>query len=312
VLGSARKYIYPLQHSKHRIVLVSTALFTVTIIVFFTYTTLALYRYQSSSTFLYRVTQVIPFPVARTGSNFVAYENYLFELRHYVHYYENQQKVSFKDPQYKEQLSEFKKRALDKVVTDAYVKKLAAKYKVTVSGQEVEEQIKIVRDQNRLGNSDKVFEDVLKDYWGWSVDDFKRSLEQQLLAQKVVAKLDTATQKRAEAALAELKSGADFGMVVKKYSDDDTSKDNGGEFGFLVDRTNRDLAAQTTDTLFKLQPGQYSGIINVGYGLEIVKNIEMGGDKIRGAHILFNFKDISTYVNDLKDQQKARIYISIK
>jgi len=61
--------------------------------------------------------------------------------------------------------------------------------------------------------------------------------------------------------------------------------------------------------LFKLQPGQYSDAINIGTGLEIVKNIEQNGDKIRAAHIVFNFKDISAYVNNLKDKKKAHVYI---
>ena len=311
VLSSARKYIYPLQHSKHRIVLVSTAIFIVTIVVFFSYCTLALYKFKSSSTFLYRVTQVIPFPIARSGSRFIAYENYLFELRHYTHYYETQLKTDFNDPKNKPQLIEFERRATDKVVNDLYIKELAEKNKITVSDQEVNDQIAIVRNQNRLGSSDKVFEDVLKDYWGWSLDDFKRSLREELLAQKVAAKLDTATQTRAQTALNELKGGANFADVSKKYSDDQGTKDNGGEFGFPVEKTTRDLTAQTTDALFKLPPGKFSGIIDIGYGLEIVKNIEPVGDKIRGAHIVFNFKDISSYINDLKDKQKTRLYVSV-
>ena len=67
VLSSARKYIYPLQHSKHRIVMVSTGLFILMTIMFFTYCLLALYSWQGNSAFLYRVTQVIPFPVAKVG-----------------------------------------------------------------------------------------------------------------------------------------------------------------------------------------------------------------------------------------------------
>lgn len=311
VLGSARKYIYPLQHSKHRIVLVSTALFIVMIVIFFTYSTLALYRFQSSSTFLYRVTQVIPFPVARSGGHFVAYENYLFELRHYTHYYENQLDTDFSDPKNAPQLADFKRRALDKVINDSYVKELAKQNGISVSAQEVNDQITVVRNQNRLGEDEKIFEDVLKDYWGWSVDDFKRSLRQELLAQKVAAKLDTETTAQAQTAMAELVAGADFGATAKKYSDDEKSKDTGGEFGYAVDRTDRNLSAQTTDALFKLQPGQVSEIINTGYALEILKNIESQGDKIRGAHILFTFKDISTYINDLKDKQKVRTYISL-
>ncbi len=309
VLGSARKYIYPLQHSKHKIVMISSSIFISAVVLFFSYTVVALYKLQSTSTLLYRVTQVLPLPVAKAGQRFVAYENYLFELRHYMHYYTTQQKLDFKSDSGKQQLTAFKKRALDEVVNAAYVKDLAAKHHVSVSDREVTDQITIVRAQNRLGGSDKVFEDVLKDYWGWSVDDFKRELKQQLLAQKVLATLDTKTTGRAQAALAELKGGADFAAMAKKYSDDTSTKDNGGDMG-QVGSNNRDLAPQVITALFQLKPGQFSDVINLGYSLEIVKNIETQGDKIHGAHIAFNFQDINSYLNDLKDKQKARVFIT--
>lgn len=310
VLSSARKYIYPLQHSKHKIVLISTTIFIVALVGFFSYTIISLYRLKSYSAFLYGVTQVIPFPIARAGSDFVAYENYLFSLKHYVHYYENQQKLDINSDSGKQQLAEFKKRALDEVVNDAYVKQLAKQNKVTVSDREVDDEIQIVRNQNRLGGSDKVFEDVLREYWGWSVADFKRSLRQQLLAQKLLPVLDPDTVKRADAARAELDAGADFAATAKKYSDDQGTKENGGELGIPINKTNRDIAAQTTEELFKLKPGESSKVINTGYSLEIVKNIEVQGDQIRAAHIVFNFKDINTYLNDLKDQRKARLFIT--
>jgi hypothetical protein len=311
VLSSARKYILPLQHSKHRIVIVSSTLIIVMAVAFLTYCTLALYRFQSQSTFLYRVTQVIPFPVARIGNDFVAYENYLFELRHYVHYYETQVKVDFNDEKYKDQLIDYKKRALDKVINDAYIKDLAAQNNVSVSDREVSDHVELLRTQNRLGSGDRVFEDVLKDYWGWSIDDFKRSLKQELLAQRVVATLDNETNARAQAALNELKSGADFAATAKKYSDDPITKENGGDMGTLIDRTNRELPAQATDALFKLQPGQHTEIINTGTNLEIIKNLEVNGDKIRAARIIFTFADINQYLNDFKDQNKARVYIRL-
>lgn len=311
VLSRARKYILPLQHSKHRIVTISISLFVVMLVAFFTYATLALYRFQSTSTFIYRVTQVIPFPIARTGGNFVAYENYLFELRHYMHYYENQQELDFDTDAGQKQLAEYKRRALDKVINDAYTKQLAAQNNVTISNQDLEKQLAIARSQNRLGQNDKVFEDVLKEFWGWSADDFKRSLRQQLLTQKVMATLDTETVERANTALAELRSGADFAATAAKYSDDIATKDSGGELPFLIERANPELSAQTTEVLFDLQNGQTSEVINIGYALQIVKTIERTSDRVRAAHILLNFKDINTYLNDLKENQKARTYISL-
>lgn len=309
VIGSARKYIYPLQHSKHRIVLISTGLLIAAIIGFFAYCTLAIYRFQSTSTFIYRVSQVIPFPVARASGAFVSYESYLFDVRQYQHYYETQLHTDFNDPKNKPQLDAYKKQALDQVLNDAYIKKLAQKYNVTVSEQQVNDQITILRNQNRLGNSDRVFEDVLRDYWGWSVNDFKRSLREQLLAQNVVAKLDSTTQERANQAYAELQAGGDFAAVAKKYSDDPSAKDNGGDLG-VVERTKRDLTAQTVDAIYRLTPGSFSPITNIGYSLEIVKNLEATPEgRIHAAHIIFQYKAIDTYLNDLKDKQKARIYI---
>lgn len=309
VLSSAKKYIYPLQQSKHKIVLISTGIFIATIISFFTYCTLALYKFDSSSTFIYKVTQVIPFPIARIGGKFVSYENYLFELRRYQHYYETQQKLDPNSESGQQQLAEFKKRALEKVIDYYYIKKLAKENNISVSDQEIEDQITLLKTQNRLGNGDKVFEDVLKDYFGWSRSDFKRYLEQELLTQKVVAALDTGTQDRAKQAKAQLDGGADFAAVAKAYSDDVTSKDNGGDFGFWIDKTNRDITPQATATLFNMQQDQISDIINTGYSLEIFKLLEKKDDKVRGAHILFNFQDISTYINDLKERQPARAYI---
>ncbi len=309
VLSSARKFIYPLQHSKHKIVLISISIFIITIISFLTFTTVSLYKLQSTSTFMYKVTQIVPFPIARVGDSFVAYENYLFELRRYQHYYETQQKLDFNSESGQQQLKEFKKRALDKVVNFAYIKDIAAEKKIKVTDQETEDQIKLLQEQNRLGNGDKVFEDVLQDYFGWSRDDFKRYLGQELLTQKVVGSLDLETQAKAKSAYAELKKGKNFSAVAKKYSDDQASKSNGGEIGFLVTRTNRDLTPIATDALFQLKAGQVSKIINTGYSLEIFKLLEKKGDKVKGAHILLNFKDVSEYTNDLKEKNPPRSYI---
>ncbi len=309
VIGSARKYIYPLQHSKHKIVTVSITLAIVALVAFVTYSTLALYRFKSSSTFIYKVTQIVPFPIARSGNSFVAYENYLFELRRYVHYYENQGQLDFSKPENTEQLKRFKQDALNKVINDYYIKKLAAEKSITVSEKEVDDQITVLRTQNRLGGDQDVFEDVLADYWGWTLNDFKRSLRQEMLAQKVLASLDTETNQEANKASEELKAGADFAELAKKYSDDETTKVNGGEFGFPVERTSKVVNNKAVEALFKLKTGEVSEVVNTGYKLVIVKNLETKGDKIRGAIIEFNFKDINEYLNNEKEQKPTRAYI---
>ncbi|HSX31915.1 MAG TPA: peptidylprolyl isomerase [Candidatus Saccharimonadales bacterium] len=309
VLSSARKYIYPLQHSVHRIVMVSAGIFIALGIAFFVYCLLSLYRFNATSTFVYRVTQVLPFPVAKAGSNFVSYENYLFELRHYVHYYQNQQKVDFTSTSGQQQLAAFRKVALESVINDSYIKDLAEKYKITVSNQELNNEIELLRSQNRLGSSDAVFQDVLKEFWGWSLNDFKRELKTQILAQKVVSVLDTDTHNRAQNVLNQLVNGGDFAALAKQYSEDPGTKESGGDYGAAVDKTNRDLSPKTVDALLKLEPGQTSGIIETPLGLEILKVREKNGNTVRASHIYFAFKNINTYLDPIKEQKKPHNFI---
>lgn len=312
MLSGARKYIYPLQQSKHKIVLFSTGLFLLVVVVFSILCVLFLYRFQTTSGFMYQVTRVIPFPVARSGSTFIAYENYLFELGHYIHYYENQQQLSFETEAGQAQLTSYKQRALDKVVNDAYIKQIAKEQNISVSRAEVDEQIRIAREQNRLGSNDEVFEDVLRDFWNWSVNDFRRSLKSEILEQKVLRALDEETSARAEQALARINAGEDFAAIAAEYSADIGTKDTGGEFGF-VNKSNRNVSQQTVDTLFSLEEGQVSdiGIVpyGTGYALAIVKNLEKQAGQSRGAYIIFELKDIDLVLNERKEQQPYRLYI---
>src|SRR5687768_1307391 len=69
VLSSARKYIYPLQHSKHSIVRISIGILAAVAIAFLAYCSVSLYKFQATSGFIYDVTRVLPFPVAKAGDS---------------------------------------------------------------------------------------------------------------------------------------------------------------------------------------------------------------------------------------------------
>ena len=312
VLSSARKYIYPLQASKNRIVKLSIGILIAAIIIFFGFCTLELYKFQSTSSFIYGVTKVIPFPVALVDNRyFVSYNSYLFELRHYMHYYETQQNVNFSTPAGEQRLSVFKQRSLDQALQNAYIEQLAQQNHLSVSSDDINNAVALVRSENRLGANDQVFQNVLSEFWGWTMDDFKRELSQELLSQMVVNKLDTATHQRADQALTELKQGADFGTLAKQVSDDSSTRSNGGDYGILISKSNTDIAPQIISELFQLQPGQYSGIINTGYSLEIVKVLSVQGSEVQAAHISFNFQPITNFTNPLENTEKQHVFIHV-
>lgn len=306
VLKGARKFIYPLRHSKHRIVVVTTGIIIGATLSFLIYCGFALYRFYQYNTFLYRVTQVAPFPIARAGGGFVSYESYLFEVRHYVHYYQSQVPGQFGG---QDQILQFRRQALQNVIDAAYIKKLAHQNHISVSDKEVTARITEVRGQNRLGSDNKVFADVLRSYWGWSINDFKRSLKDQILSEKVVAKLDTATTARAAAALTQIGSGTDFAAVAKAVSDDPGAASNGGDYGFSITRNNPNVPPQVIDALFNISPGQVSSVINAGSSLQIVKLLQKNGNSVTAQHIVFSLKDISAYLTPLKAKEPAHSYV---
>ncbi len=311
VLSSARKYIYPLQHSRKRIVIISSSIIVAAVAGFFIYLGLALYNFQDTNGFIYGVTQVIPVPVAKVGSSWVSYESYLFELRRYMHYYETQQQVNFSTESGKLQLDRYKQQAMNEVVTDAYVKQLASEYKVNVSNQQVNQEVSLVQSQNRLGSNQQEFNAVLNDFWGWNEGDFKRELKLQMLQQAVVAKLDTSTEQRAQSALNSLNHGADFASLAKQVSDDSSTKSSGGQYPGPITENDPNIAPQVTQVLFRLKPGQHSGIINTGYTLEIVELISKQGNKVQAAHISFNLQPISTFIAPLMKANPAHYFIHL-
>lgn len=311
VLRGAKKFIYPLQHSKHRVVLLSTVIGLLTLIIFFSYCMLSLYKFKSTSTFIYRVTQVIPFPAAKAGGEFVSYEEYLFEIRQYIHYFETQEDVDFSTEQSRPTLEAQRKEALAQVVNKAYIRHLAKGKGITVSTEEVDKEIELLQSQNRLGSDQAALKDVIRDYYGWTTSDFRRSLTDKILAVKVLNALDTATNAKAQAALSELKAGADFAATAAKYTDDPKTKTTGGEIPFLIARDDRNVPSELTSALYALEPGKFSEIFSVGYGLEIAKNLENKDGKIRAAYILFNYQDIQSFINAEKENNPTTLYLHL-
>lgn len=311
VLLSARKIIYPLTHSKHRVVVTSTLLMLAALIGFTTYMLLSLYRFKSSSDFTYRVTQIVPFPIARVGGSFVAYDNYLFELKRYIYYFNNVENIDFSNPVYKPQLDDQKKKILQRVVDQEYIRQIAIKKGITVSDEEINTRIETLKNQNRLGNNNKVFEDTLKDFYNWSENDFRRSIRNDILMSKVLAVIDTDARSKANTALEELKKGADFASVAAVYSDDEQTKLSGGEITGFIDPNDRNILSEQANALSSLEIGEVSGIINLGYGFEILKKLEEGDGVYRAAHILVSFKPIDEALSEEKALTKATVYIQL-
>ncbi|QQS68966.1 peptidylprolyl isomerase [Candidatus Saccharibacteria bacterium] len=313
VLKGARKYKYPLEHSKHRIVIVSSVLLVAALIGFFVYTGLSLYRYQSTSLFMYRVSQVLPLPVAKAGGRWVSYESYLFELRRVMHYYETQQQVDFTTDTGKRQLETYRPRALDQVIAFAYVKDLAAQNNVRVAEQEVNDAIAVLRTQNQLAAGDDELEAVMQKFFGWSLGDLRRQLRDELLAQKVAAKLDTVAFSKAQNVVLQLKNGTDFAALAAQSSDDANTKANGGQYtDAAISMKSQEVPPRVVRELGKLQPGAVSGIITTPTSFEVVKLLSKENGAYKAAHIQITFSPIESFVQPLQKKNPPKKFIKVE
>lgn len=313
VLSGARRFIYPLRHTKHRIAIVSTMIVVIVLFFLSTYSWYLLYRQQSTSNFAYRISQVLPLPVVRVDGKFIRFEEYLFELRQSIHYLVAQERVDFNSPEGHLQLDGLKQKAMDKVIENSIVKQMARELGITVSEGEITERVNIIRESSGAGDNNQTLENTLDNYFGWGTNDLYRAIEIQLLKYKLLPILDTNAKPKAQEVLAEINGGLDFAQAAKKYSNDDFTKDNGGSLGFIL-KSNQDIPAQLIEKGFSLPAGEVSkDLVETLFGYSIVKNYEYRSpQEAKIGHILIRFQDISNFINERKSRLNIDQYIVIR
>lgn len=77
-----------------------------------------------------------------------------------------------------------------------------------------------------------------------------------------------AARKRAEGILTQLRAGSDFAQTAKKYSDDASSRDKGGDLGFFGKGK---LPAAVEEVAFSLHKGEISQLVQAPDGFHILK-----------------------------------------
>lgn len=312
VLTGARRFIYPLQQSKHRIAIISTFIIVVTLVLFIVFSWWLLYQRQSHGDFAYRMSQILPFPIARVDGQFVRYEEYLFELRQNIHYLIHQENVDFNTPEGEVQLAGYRQQALDKVIDAAIIRQLAGEQGVTVTDQEIDDQINLIRSSGGIGDATQTLEDTLADFYGWDLGDLKRVIKAQLLKQKLVPLFDTSAKTRAQTVLEDINNGGDFAKLAAKHSDDEFTKNDGGQLGF-ISRGNTEIPPQIVEVAFLLDAGETSkGLVQTLFGYHIVKTLAYRGtDEAQVSHILFRFEDPSVFVSRRQEMIDISRYLTL-
>lgn len=300
VLSKGRKFKYPLQYTKHRIV-VNTILISIVVAVFLAVGGwLALYRFQMTDEILYRMTTIVPVSVANVDGEQVRFSDYLMLYRSSIASI-GQRSGNLDDSENGEWTrTMYKRAALTSAEEYAYAMKLGREAGVTVSDEEVDNEFERHRQVGGIDRSEEGFLKVLKDDFGMSRSEYERMLYLNIMKAKVSAVIDTdasALADRIEVALSETNN--DFKAVAGKFEGRVLYEETGG----LV--ANKNIDGGRASEALKLEPGQTSGrfmSIN-GDSFYFVKLVNKTDAEVNFVSIAVPFREFDRRFEEIKNTE---------
>lgn len=308
VLSQGRKFKYPLQWSRHRVV-INTILITIIVVAMVIIGIwLALYRFNMTDEFLYRITRVVPVPVATVDSENTLFADYLMLYRSSMTSIERQSGSQFDDDSLKALSAEYKRSAIQEAEKYTFAAKLAKELDITVSDEEVKNEFTRHLGIGGVERSEESFVKIIEDNFGLSKSEYERMLYLSLLKSKVEMKIDTVANQTAnevERLLAE--NGNNYQAVAEALGDKISYQETGG----LVDSKNLD-GGRASEAM-KLEPDQSSGkfISMNGDGYYFVKLVSKTDTQVNFVSIRVPFTEFDDQFAALQNEGKVIEYITI-
>ena len=132
ILAGGRKFKYPIQYARHRLLINSIIVFFVALVVAILFLWSQLYIVQNTGNLFYRVTQLAPLPVASVDGYPVPYNDYLMQYRSSIHWLQQKSRgFSTSSADSKRQEEHFKRQSLDQAIENAYAQKIAKENNIT-------------------------------------------------------------------------------------------------------------------------------------------------------------------------------------
>ena len=340
VLKSGRKFKYPLQYAKHKTMFFSIIVGILALVGLSAGGYYALYKANSSSDILYRLTTVLPIPVAKVDDENVRYSDYMLIYKSTITPVEQQQGKLGNDADGDAMRAHYQRSALTDAENYAYAGKLARELDITVSKSDVDEAIASHRKVGGVERSEESFTKILKDNFGISMDEYRRMIYLSLVKTKVAERIDSSARKLSEEIEAKIRTpAAAEASTEDKPADAENSEEKPAEetkpaevasdvdlltianelgekvlyeeTGGLVDQMNVDGGRAAV--AMSLEPGQVSSrfVSTSGDGYYFVKLIEKTDSTVNYSSIKVPFTAFSEKLSTLRDDHKIEEYITL-
>lgn len=313
ILAGGRRFKYPIQYARHKLVINAIIVSVVALIAVLTIGWWQLYKAQNTSEFMYRITKVLPLPVANIDGQTVLYSDYLMKYLSSVHYLEQKEQVSLKTDDGKRQIEYIKQQAMQDAIADAYAMKLAKKLNITVGDSELEGFLKEQRQSSDGEISEQTYNAVILDYYGWSPAEWRYITKNKLLRQKVAYAMDKDALVIANNALQAIKinSAIVFKDLAGTISGKSATKATYGTSGW-VSKSNQDGGLSTEAS--KMTKSQTSLIIKstTGKGYYIIRLLDINETKVSYEYIQVPLTAFANALdNVIKDSKAKKVYIDL-
>jgi len=307
VLAQGRKFKYPLQWTKHRIVISTVLIAFVVIAVLIVGGWLALYRFNMTDDLLFRVTKILPISVATVDDESVRFSDYLMLYRSSITSIERQSGQVDNEASIEALRAQYRRAALSEAEKYTYAVKLAHENDITISDEDVDAEFERHLHIGGIERSEDSFVKIVEDNFGLSKTEYKRMLYLTLLKAKVEEKIDKKASELAskvEKMLAE--NGGNYTAVAEALGEEIVYEETGG----YVSAQNID-GGRASEAI-KLEPGGQSGkFVSInGDGYYFVKLIAKTDTEVNFVSIKVPFTEFQSQFEALEQDNKISEFIT--
>lgn len=311
VIAGGRKFKYPIQYARHKLVINTIIISILALILIVALGWWQLYSAQNTSGFMYRVTRVLPLPVASVDGDQVRYSDYLMSYRGEEYYLSKKNQENMTPEDKARQLDYIKRQAIDGAVASTFAAKVAREKDITVTGDELDAFLKEQRQSPDGEISQQTYEAVIADYYDWSASEYRDIMGAKLLQRKVAYAIDTVASETLSDVQEKIGAAEapDFAAIADTYKNSDKNVIYG--VSGWVPRTNQDggLAAAAA----KLEKGAISQPIQTrsGDGYYVLRLVDSNDTQVSYEYIKIQLTEFKDRLARLKQDGNISYYIEI-
>lgn len=308
VLSAGRKFKYPLQMTKHRVVINTVLIAVVVFGIIATSFWLALYKFNMTDELLFRISKFIPVAVANVDGEEVRFSDYLMFYRSSIQSIERQSSQVDNESSIDDLRNQYKRAALDEAEKYAYALKLAREQGVEVTQDEIRAEFNRHLSVGGVERSEESFMKIIDENFGLSKSEYERMLYLSLMKSKIETIIDGKANETAEKVEEMLTSNnGDYTAVANALGEAVVYEETGG----LVSNKNIDGGRATEAS--KLEVGGQTGrfISMNGDGYYFVKLVAKTEGEVNFVSIRVPFTEFATRMDAVREAEGIKEYITI-